>query len=374
MPSRTRPALVRRLVFGINAHGLGHLTRACQLANALAEIDPTLEFHFWTDFPRDRIASELKITFQHRRVAYEPGTAQRTCFELDVEQTVEAYQVYLRGHDERVAVEREALRNAQCDAVICDVPALLVRAASELGIPTIAVSNFTWDWILKPILEGTPAEAAIGSLHEDYRSGAHHIRLPFGPNHSPFSSTEEGALISRRAELSPDRIKTLLGFPSESGKPIALVCPGGWDPEGWQPIHPDTEGYDLVLVGDLPVRRRAGDLSLPHALAAPIRFPDLVNAVDVVLAKPGYGIASECVTHRTPLVTIDRPGFRETPLLRRELAKLGPSTKLGLDDFFDGCWTGALDAALACSTPWAPLAERSDLDVARRVLSALGWR
>lgn len=371
MPSRTRSG--RRLVFGITAHGLGHLTRACQLANALAEIDASLEFHFWTDFPRARIASDLKMAFQHRRVAYEPGTAQRNCFELDLDQTVRSYQVYSSRREERVIAEREALRSAQCDAVICDAPALLVRAASDAGIPTIAVSNFTWDWILEPILEGTPAEPVITSLREDYRSGTHHIRLPFGPSHSPFSSSEAGALISRRAELSPARVKTLLGFP-KSGKPIALVCPGGWDPEGWQSIHPDTEGFDLVLVGNLPVRCRANDLNLPHALPAPIRFPDLVNAADVVLAKPGYGIASECLTHRKPLVTIDRPGFRETTLLRRELARLGPSTELGLDDFFDGRWTGALNGALACSTPWAPLPERSDLEVAERVLSSLGWR
>ena len=370
MSSRSRPD--RCLVFGITAHGLGHLTRACQLANALAEIEPTLEFHFWTDFPPDRIASELKMAFHHRPIAYEPGTAQRSCFELDSDQTVRDYQAYISRREECLGVEREALQSIQCDAVICDVPALLVRAASQASIPAIAVSNFTWDWILEPILEGTPAEPALGLLRDDYRSGVHHIRLPFGPSHSPFPSSEKGTMISRRAELSPAEVKTRLGLQRKEGNPLVLVCPGGWDPEGWQPIHTDTTDFDLILVGNLPVNCRAGDLNLPHNLPAPIRFPDLVNAADVVLAKPGYGITSECVVHRTPLVTIDRPGFRETEILRQDLAKLGRSGEISLSDFFDGRWSPVLEQVLASSESWAPLPDRPDRLVAQQVLSVLG--
>jgi len=313
------------------------------------------------------------MTFQHRAIEYEPGTAQRNCFELDSDQTIREYEAYMSQREARLGVEREALQTVQCDAVICDVPALLVRAASQVGIPAIAVSNFTWDWILEPILEGTPAEPVLGLLDGDYRSGAHHIRLPFGPSHSPFSSSEKGTLISRRAELSPAEVKTRLGLPRGEGKPLALVCPGGWDPKGWQPIHADTKDFDLILVGNLPVNCRAGDLNLPHKLPAPIRFPDLVNAADVVLAKPGYGITSECVTHQTPLVTIDRPGFRETKVLRQELVKLGRSGEISLSDFFDGRWSQGLEQVLASSKPWAALPERPDRLAAQQVLSALGW-
>lgn len=371
MSSRSQPH--RSLVFGVSAHGLGHLTRTCRLANALAEIEPSLEFHFWADFPRDRIAAELEMTFQHRPIGYEPGTAQRNCFELDPDQTVRDYRSYMSRREERLGVEREALRATKCDAVICDVPALLVRAASQVGLPAIAVSNFTWDWILEPILEGTPAEPVLESLREDYRSGVHHIQLPFGPSRSPFPSSEKGGLISRRAELDPAEVKMRLGLQRNEGNPLVLVCPGGWDPQGWPCIQTDTKGFDLILVGNLPVQLRPGDLNLPHALPAPIRFPDLVNAVDIVLAKPGYGISSECVTHQTPLVTIDRPGFRETEVLRRELAKLGRSGEMSLSEFFDGRWSRTLEQVLASSESWVALPDRPDRLAARQVLSALGW-
>lgn len=367
------PSDVSRLVFAVTAHGLGHLTRTCALANAIAEIAPEFEMHFWTQLPRARVASDLCGDFEYRACAYEPGTAQSNCFEVDASATVRAYQRYLREHDTLLAAEREALAEmGGCAAVVCDVPALAVRAASDLGLPAIAVSNFTWDWILEPLLAGSPAEPAIEMLRDDYRRGTHQIRLPFGPGDSPISSSEPGALISRRATLDPMQVRARIGLGQEARRPVALVCPGGWNADDWKRIDPDARSFDLLLVGDLPVQLRAGDVSLPHELVPPIRFPDLVNAADVVLAKPGYGIASECAAHRTPLVTIDRPDFRETPVLRAEFARLGPCAELSLVDFFAGRWSRSLEEALGSSTRWADQPDRPDRLVAQQVLRALG--
>lgn len=101
-------------------------------------------------------------------------------------------------------------------------------------------------------------------------------------------------------------------------------------PRNDSPSILDTEGVDHICFGVLPVNCRAGEINLPQRLSVSIRFSDLVNTADEILAKPGYGIAAERVTHRKPLVTIDRSGFRETGCLRDDLAKLGPRTALSL--------------------------------------------
>jgi hypothetical protein len=363
----------RSVAFAVTAHGLGHLTRACQLAASMCELCPELYVHFWTTIDRQRVSDDFPYPFDHSARSYEPGTSQRSCFEIDAPETIRAYETYLQQRPQLLVREREWIRASGCEAVVCDVPGLAVRAAAEEGIPSIAVSNFTWDWLLEPILANSSAAPVLDLLREDYASGLHHIRLPLGPEDSPFPSSESGPLVSRRASLPPDRVRGQLGLDPLGDKPVALVCPGGWEPEGWHQIRPDTEGFDLILVGDLPVNRRTDDVNLGHNLPAPIRFPDLVNAADVVLAKPGYGIASECVTHRTPLVTIDRPGFRETEILRRELAKLGRSGEISLGDFFEGRWTRVLEQVLSSSTPWAALPDRPDRLAAKQVFSALGW-
>lgn len=98
---------------------------------------------------------------------------------------------------------------------------------------------------------------------------------------------------------------------------------------------PRAPPQGIACGGRAVARRRGGDIEV------------LVNTADEILAKPGYGIAAERVTHRKPLVTIDRPGFRETGCFRDDLAKLGPRTALSLEDFVEGRLKGLRIARLS---------------------------
>jgi L-arabinokinase len=128
----------------------------------------------------------------------------------------------------------------------------------------------------------------------------------------------------------------------------------------------------LLSIGDLPVSSAGPILALPHELPSGLGFPDLVNAADLLLAKPGYGVASECVLHRTPFVGIERPGFRETPVLMGQLSAFGPCAELSLGDFFDGRWTGAIREALDSTAAWVDVAEDGARVVAERILALIG--
>ncbi|MEY3763923.1 MAG: hypothetical protein RLZ42_583, partial [Armatimonadota bacterium] len=50
---------------------------------------------------------------------------------------------------------------------------------------------------------------------------------------------------------------------------------------------------------------------------------DLVRSVDVVVAKPGYGIVTECLANGTHWCCIPRDGFAEDDVLIRFAAELG---------------------------------------------------
>jgi len=372
--SRETPALsAPRLLFALTSHGLGHLTRSLALARELRERVPDLALDIATTVPEERVAVDLAPPFGYRPVAYEPGTPQRNAFELDLPALREAYARLAAEHDARLEEELSWLRHSGCCAVVSDIPALPVRAAARLGLPAIGVANFTWDWILEPLLAGTDAAPALDLLREDYACGDLHLLLPFGPASSPFPECEPAPLIHRRATLAPEAVRAGLGLPARDERKLVLVCPGGWDPDGWGAIDVSgCEGMRFVTVGDLPVRAEAPLLALPHALAPGLRFPDLVAAADLVLAKPGYGIASECAAHRTALVSIERPLFREAPLLVSAFARLGPGAQMTLADFFAGRWEPALRSAIACAMPWSPPPADAAGQVARRVAERLG--
>jgi len=355
-------------MLALTSHGLGHLTRSLAVGRELRRLHPEVSLVVATTVPEARVARDLPPPFVHRAVDYEPGTSQRNCFELDAAGTRETYRRFLGERDERLRREKRFLREAACTAVVSDIPALPVRAASQLGLPAVGLANFTWDWILEPFFSGSGADSVPEILASDYASGSVHLRLPFGPETSPFPRSEPVPLVSRRATLEAAELRRLLGLPEEDAF-LAVVCPGGWNADAWSPIHvPGCEGFRFLTVGDLPVTAEAPLRSLAHDLPAGVSFPDLVAAADVVLAKPGYGIASECLAHRTALVAIERPGFREAPLLVGQFRDLGPGAELSLADFFAGSWERSLRDALACETPWAPVSP----DATRRVAERLG--
>lgn len=360
----------RRILLALTSHGLGHLTRSLRIGRELRALGRRVELTVATTVPESRVGLELSPPFRYRPVGYEPGTVQRTCFEVDVEATRAAYARFLRERRARLDDEIAFLREMRCDGVVADIPALPVRAAGELGIPAVGVGNFTWDWALEPLFEDDPEVPE--TLAADYARGSGHLRLPFGPDTSPFQHSERAPLVSRRAELPPAEVRRRLDLPAAEPRPLVVVCPGGWDPDGWDRIHVvGCEGVRFVTVGDLPVTADVPLTPLPHALPAGIGFPDLVAAATAVVAKPGYGIASECVAHRTPLVAIERPVFRETPLLLDDFSRRGPVTRLTLDDFFAGRWEDALDELLARPAAWSEVPRDGARRVARRIAELL---
>jgi len=342
----------QRFLFAITSHGFGHMTRTLEIAREFVALFPEVEAVISTKLPRGRVERELTVPFIFRSQDYEPGTAQKNCFEVDVDGTLRAYREHVRERSYRIRKEEEFLKEIGCSGIVSDIPALPVRCASRLGIPAVGVSNFTWDWILAPLLEGTDLEDLPRQLAEDYRFGQLHLRLPFGPSVSPFPVVEPAPLVGRKAKIGPADVKRRLGLPDDTRR-LVVVCPGGWGAEQWPPISvAGCEEYRFVLVGDLPVSLNAPVLRLPADLPERLGFADLVGAADIVLSKPGYGIASECVVNRTPMVGIERHGFREAAELVKGLKEAGPFTELSLDDFFDGRWEKALHEIEASEVNW----------------------
>ena len=53
-----------------------------------------------------------------------------------------------------------------------------------------------------------------------------------------------------------------------------------------------------------------------HALhRGQMTFADIIASMDAVISKPGFGILSDCIANRKPLIYADRSNFREYPIL-----------------------------------------------------------
>lgn len=348
---------MKKVMYAITAHGFGHATRALVIARRLKQYYPDINLTISSAVDPEAIRRFIPDMNQHfglRQQDYEPGLIQKSCFEVDPQATISRYLSLTQELEARIEAETAYLALGNFDGVISDVAAIPLAGAATLGIPSLVIGNFTWDWILKPLIENTNALAGYyADLQRQYASAAVYLRLPFHAPEHPFNKVEEAPLIGRRSVLSKSEILSRVGIVDDSKRPIVLVAVGGWNSEALQDIVIEgCSDYRLLVIGDLPISaRRAELLRLPFSLGKGISFPDLVRIADACVVKPGFSTCAELVLNRAAMVGIERRNMRETEVLDERVGDYIPSTNLSLDNFFAGQWDNALETVLAEEVP-----------------------
>jgi hypothetical protein len=99
-------------------------------------------------------------------------------------------------------------------------------------------------------------------------------------------------------------------------------------------------------------------------------YEDLVGAVDVVVSKPGYGIAADVAGARRRLVYTERGDFPEYPILVRDMPAYFPAAHVSNADLRAGTIGPAVRDVLAQPMPPPPDLGGATV-VAQRVLELL---
>jgi L-arabinokinase len=249
-----------------------------------------------------------------------------------------------------LAAESTDLCRTGVDLVVTDVAALPCAAAAIAGIPAVILSNFTWDWIYEGFLEEATGFAEVIRWQRDcYRQASLGLRLPFrGP--LPVAEVIDLPLVTRRSHTSQAVVRRQLGVMERER--LALLSFGGFGLED-APLHRLSELDDWVLLAEAPLA--AGNPRL-RPLPPGIAYPDLVNAADIVVTKPGYGIVAECLAHQTPVLYTPRGNFREQPLLIAGLRRYGRAAEIDNQRLRQGDLRQSFEALLELPQPAETLA------------------
>jgi hypothetical protein len=361
----------------ISGHGFGHAARDVELLNALGRQHPDVPVAVRTSAPRWLF--DLTLT---RPVDWQPrecdtGVVQIDSLELDARATVERAVAFHDRLDDLAREEAGWLTSLGARLVVGDIPPLACAAAHAAGLPSIALGNFTWDWIYDGYRDVSPAVGPLVTrLQDAYGTAQLALRLPMHGGFAPFHTIRDLPLIARRSARDADATRKQLGLPSDTR--LVLLSFGGYGLAGMDLASiASLQGYTVVTTADVTTSRRADDATGPGpAAAAPnvvvldeqslygagLRYEDLVAAVDVVMTKPGYGIISECVANHTALVYTSRGHFVEYDVLVHEMPRWLRTAFISNEDLLAGRWQDALDRAL--SQPEPP--ERIAVDGAAR--------
>jgi len=355
----------------ISGHGYGHAVRTAQVLRAIRAARPDVPLAMVTSTPEEvcrRLAGEPLL---YRGVRLDVGVIQKDALTQDEHGTAEAWEALHRDYDRRVAVDARWLRESGTRMVVADVPPIAFDAAAAAGLPAIAVTNFSWDWIYRHLTRHDPRlQAAADQAARAYAHARLLLELPFAGDLSAFPRREPIPLVARAPRHSLEEARRALGLDPEAT--VVLVTFGGIGMPGFD-LGVLASMADVTFVvtegtgAPANVRRLDVEALAPRGL----EYADAVTAADAVLTKPGYGIVSDAIACRTRMIYTERGDFPEYPILVNAMARWVPAVHVSNEDVRSGRLRTALDEVTAASFPDPPRMDGAEV-AARRILQEAG--
>jgi L-arabinokinase len=356
------------LAYYVTAHGYGHGVRSCAILNALKRLRPGLRPVVVSNLPEAFFKSRLEFSPDLRAGAFDIGMVQLDSIRVDLEGTRERVTALHAQEADLFAAECEFLRTRKIGCVVSDIPATPLKSARAAGIPGIAVGNFGWDWIYDGFAETDLRWKPLAAAYRQGYEAAHLLlRLPFCEEMSAFRNVQDIPLVASPGRQRREEIERLFGC-SPARKWILLSFVSlDWDRRALQNVL-RLENYEFFTVRPL-----AWEGTRIHALDRQvIPFSDLLASVDGVVSKPGFGILSECIVNRKPLVYADRSDFREYAVLEDAIRRHLRHEHIPAACLYRGELGAALGNLWTRPEPAEPVAQGGAEVAARRILGFAG--
>jgi len=332
----------------ITGHGFGHATRTAAVLGALARRVPGLGITLISTAPEWLLRQNLDGPFALRSRSLDAGVIQADSIHLNAKATLEAYGTLLDRQTVLVEDEAARLRRANVDLVVADIPPAAFPIARRAGVPGVGLSNFSWDWIYAAYVREFPGYASvIEAIRAAYGQADLFLRLPFHGPCDAFPAIRDIPMVARRACHSREQVRRQLGL--SGTRPVILLSFGGFEIRGIDFGRVERlEDFQFLMTQPLPRPvRNVRAVSMDG-----LRYEDIVAAADAVITKPGYGIVSECLVNRVPVLYTPRGMFAEYDRLVEGLERFGVCRCIGNHDLLAGNWGEPLAALLAQPRVW----------------------
>jgi L-arabinokinase len=353
------------IAYYITAHGYGHGVRSCDIIRALRRAAPEVVIQVISDLPVDFLRSRLDLPLDaYRAGSFDVGMVQLDSIRVDVDQTLHRVNTVLDHRNERIVAERALLRAHKVGLVVSDIPAIPLEAARAERIPSIAVGNFTWNWIYEEFIDRDVRwRHAVDAFREGYAAADLLLRLPFSEPMDAFPRQEHIPLVATPGTSRRDELARVYGI--DPGKTWVLLSftTLEWDAS----VVAGLARYpDHVFLTVLPLGWSGGNFFGidRHRFS----FSDVIASADVVVSKPGYGILSECAVNEKTLIYAERTEFREYPVLEAALKNVLRNVHIPAVELYSGNLRPYLEAARIAPAPVETINAGGDVIAAQRML------
>jgi hypothetical protein len=339
------------ILYYITGHGYGHAVRSCQVIWHLKERCPEMTVYIRSTVPRWLFEHPLYSVRQSSQ-ALDVGIVQDDSLQMELGLTLEACKALHARVSSLLEEEIAFIRNHNISLIVGDIPPLCFEAAERTGVPSVAITNFSWSGIYRGFLHALPEFLSLIEEMEDfYRQTTLALILPYSCEVEIFPARETIPFITRSSSLDPREARERFGIPNLAT--VVLLSFGGHG-LGRLQLERLLQQKDFYFVATGEALRKDGNLLiLPNAQRD---YVDLVRASDVIVSKPGYGIVADVIRHQIPLLYTDRGDFAEYPYLVKTLEECATADFIPQDDLIFANLTPYLNRLLTKEKHWPAVA------------------
>lgn len=334
----------------VTSHGFGHLNRTVAVLNRLPASIPLLIrckpdlFAHWRE--RLRRPARFEPHASDAGALNPPGDSATTDAAATLDLAARVHAEALGRLDE----DAERLRDEGTAAVLCDCPAVPLMAARRAGVPGFLLGNFTWADIYEPHARklGEDALDFVARLRRAYRQATVTFRCaPALRMTSTATLIEDVGLVVTPGRDRRTELRRELGLSPCERLVYWYVGRYGQHNLGWERLA-RLGSRGIHFIGFHPPPADVGTIPNLHVVPADAwTGADLAASADAMVAKAGYGTASEAMVAGTPLIYPPRIGFAEHRALDRALRNWGGGLPTSARAFAELRLESLLDRAFA---------------------------
>ncbi len=349
------------ILYYITGHGYGHAVRSSQVIRSLHQLRPGLKIHVRTTAPEWLFPTSVL----HTRQSIDVGIAQRDSLQMDLEATLHGCRALQAKTAGLIDEELTFVRDNQVRLIVGDIPPLCFEIAARASIPSVAVTNFTWNTIYRAYLEDYPDFALfIEEMEAFYGKATVALTLPYPCDMDVFPRRESISWIARSSALTREGARVKFELPNSAT--IVLLSFGGLGLSRF-PLDKLKKLRDFFFVATGESKTQdANILVLPDAQR---QYEDLVRAVDVIVTKPGYGIVADVLVQKLPMLYTDRGDFPEYPLLVRALNDLATTEFIPQSELLSGNVGPYLNRLLGKTPNWPQVSLDGAMVAAKKIVA-----
>jgi hypothetical protein len=285
--------------------------------------------------------------FRYRRLTItplltDPGCVQSDPFTIDLPATIQAWQTSIANHESLVKSEVARLQKlGRVRLIISDISYIGQLVAESLKVPSVCVATFDWSFIYQSYRSDNPEFNAILERIESISSRFDDCLIPGEECHPLKIGKKQHHFkwCSRKQRTTRTDIRDKLGLTIHQDS--VLISFGGHaikrlPQDVWERFS-NYEFFVLVPTAELekPPAENVHFLSSEQWSKYHV---DLVDSVDVVMGRFGYGLVSEILHTKSKFLVVERKGNPEGEVLSKWVAPVVPMRQITHQQFLEGDW------------------------------------